>query len=84
VTGALSLGVKRPASEADHSSPSTAEVKNAWSYISTPKYVFMVWCLVTHRDDNDDDDNNNKLQTSFMEPVIFERYEPKLNLLDNF
>jgi len=53
-------------------------------YFHVPKYVFMVWCLVTHRDDNDDDDNNNKLQTSFMEPVIFERYEPKLNLLDNF
>jgi hypothetical protein len=35
-TGALSLGVKRPGRETDHSSPSSAEVKNAWSYTSTP------------------------------------------------
>jgi hypothetical protein len=36
VLGALSLGVKRPEREADHSPPSSAEVKNAWSYTSTP------------------------------------------------
>jgi hypothetical protein len=36
VSGALSLGVKRPGHEADHSPPSSAEVKNAWSYTSTP------------------------------------------------
>jgi hypothetical protein len=29
-------GVKRPGREADHSSPSSAKVKNAWSYTSTP------------------------------------------------
>jgi hypothetical protein len=50
VPGALSLGVKRPGCEADHSPPSSAEVKNAWSYTSTPQYVFMAWCLVKHRD----------------------------------
>jgi hypothetical protein len=50
VPGALSLGVKRPRSEADQSPPSSAEVKNAWSYNSTPQYVFMEWCLVKHRD----------------------------------
>jgi hypothetical protein len=50
VPGALSLGVKRPGREADHSPPSSAEVKNAWSYTSTPQYVFMAWCLVKHRD----------------------------------
>jgi hypothetical protein len=32
----LSLGVKRPGLEADHSLPSSAEVKNDWSYTSTP------------------------------------------------
>jgi hypothetical protein len=48
--GALSLGVKRPGREADHSPPSSAEVKNAWSYTSIPHYVFMSWCLVKHRD----------------------------------
>jgi hypothetical protein len=47
---ALSLWVKRPGHEADHSPPTSAEVKNAWSYISTPLYVFMAWCLVKHRD----------------------------------
>jgi hypothetical protein len=36
VLGAFSLGVKRPGREAAHSPPSSAEVKNAWSYISTP------------------------------------------------
>jgi hypothetical protein len=36
VTGALSVGVKWPGREADHSLPSSAEVKNAWSYTSTP------------------------------------------------
>jgi hypothetical protein len=50
VPGALSLGVKRPGREADHSPPSSAEVNNARSYTSTPQYVFMAWCLVKHRD----------------------------------
>jgi hypothetical protein len=50
VPGAISLGVKRPGCEADHSPPSSAEVKNAWSYTSTPQYAFMTWCLVKHRD----------------------------------
>jgi hypothetical protein len=36
VPGALCLQVKRPGREADHSPPSSAEVKNAWSYSSTP------------------------------------------------
>jgi hypothetical protein len=36
VPGALSLGVKRPGSEADHTLPYSAKVKNAWSYTSTP------------------------------------------------
>jgi len=42
--------VRRPGHEADHSHPSSAEVKNAWSYTAAPQYVFMVWCLVKHRD----------------------------------
>jgi hypothetical protein len=44
-TGALSLGVKRPGGEADHSLPSSAKVKNAWRYISTPQYVLMALVL---------------------------------------
>jgi len=33
--------VKQPECEADHSPPSSAEVKNVGSYSSTPPYVFM-------------------------------------------
>jgi hypothetical protein len=36
VPGTLSLGAKRPGREADHSPPSSAEVKNAWCFTSTP------------------------------------------------
>jgi hypothetical protein len=43
-------GVKWPGCEADHSPLSSAKVKNAWSYTSTPQYVFMLLCLVKHRD----------------------------------
>jgi hypothetical protein len=35
-TGALSPGVKRPGRKDNHSPPSSAEVKNAWSYVTTP------------------------------------------------
>jgi hypothetical protein len=37
----ISPGVKRMGREADHWSPASAEVKNAWSYTSTPPSVFM-------------------------------------------
>jgi len=36
VPGALSLGIKQPERETDHSPTSTAEVKNGWRYTSTP------------------------------------------------
>jgi hypothetical protein len=36
--------------EADHSPPSSAEVKNMWSYTSTTSSAFMAWCLIKHRD----------------------------------
>jgi hypothetical protein len=61
-TQSLSLGVKRPSHEADHSPPSVAEVTNAWNYTSTlhtsswrgawlsTRYVFMAWYLVKTRD----------------------------------
>jgi hypothetical protein len=35
-TGGSFSGVKRPGLEADHSPPSSAEVKNAWNYTSIP------------------------------------------------
>jgi hypothetical protein len=46
VPGALSLGLKRPGRETDHSPPCSAEVKNAWRYTTTPQYAFMAWCSV--------------------------------------
>jgi hypothetical protein len=49
VAGVLSLGVKRPKCEADHSPSSSAEVKNAWSYTSTPSCVSMAWCYVKNK-----------------------------------
>jgi len=36
VSGTLSLGLKRPGRESDHSPPHSAEVKKAWGYTSTP------------------------------------------------
>jgi hypothetical protein len=44
-----SPGVKQLGHEADYSFPSSAQVKNAWSYILTPPYIFMKGCLVQHR-----------------------------------
>jgi hypothetical protein len=45
-TGGYLHGGKLPGREADHSPPSSSEVKNA----STPPYVFMARCLIKHRD----------------------------------
>jgi hypothetical protein len=43
---ALSPGVKRPKREADHSPPSSAEVKNKLSYTSTSSYgKYFVYCI---------------------------------------
>jgi len=50
VSGAVSSGVKGPGLEADHSLPSSADVKNSWSYTFTPPYVFIAWYLVKQRD----------------------------------
>jgi len=44
--GLFSPGLKWPWREPDHSTPSSTEVKNAWSYTSTPQYAFMAWCSV--------------------------------------
>jgi hypothetical protein len=45
VPGALSPGVKRPGREADHSPPTSAEVKKTWIYTSTPPYAFTATTL---------------------------------------
>jgi hypothetical protein len=49
---ALYRGVKRPGREADHSPPSSAKVKNVWSYTFTSQYGFKVWCTVEKRRDS--------------------------------
>jgi hypothetical protein len=64
VPGALSLGIKRPGCEADHSPPSSAEDKNERSYTSSPQYVFMEWCLIKH---------------SIRRGVVFTRLYPKVS-----
>jgi hypothetical protein len=49
VPGALSLGIMRPGREADHSPPSSAEVKEcAELYLHSPIRL-QAWCLVKHR-----------------------------------
>jgi hypothetical protein len=48
-TEALSPRIKRPEREANHPPPFNTEIKNTWSYISTPLYVFMAWYLVKRR-----------------------------------
>jgi hypothetical protein len=50
VTGALSSGGKRLGSQGEHSPPSSAEVKNAWSYTSTPQHVLVARYLVKQRE----------------------------------
>jgi hypothetical protein len=49
VPGALYLGVKRPGREADHSPPSSTEVKERVELYLHPQYASMAWCLVKHR-----------------------------------
>lgn len=48
IPGALSSGLKRPESEADHSPPTSAAVKNAWRCTSTPPYISMACRLMKH------------------------------------
>jgi hypothetical protein len=45
VPAVLSSGIKRQGRESDHSPPSSAKVKNSWSYTFSPSYVFVAWCL---------------------------------------
>jgi len=47
-TGVSSLGVKRLERDTDHLHPSSAEVKNVWSYTCTPPYVYLAWCIVKY------------------------------------
>jgi hypothetical protein len=42
VTGVFSLEVKLPGREADHSPPTSAEIKKIWIYTPTSPYVFFM------------------------------------------
>jgi len=44
----LPPGIKRSKREADHSLLCSAEIKNVWSYNSTPPYLFLAWYLIKH------------------------------------
>jgi hypothetical protein len=46
VTEFLSPAVKLPGRKGDHSSPSSAEVKNVWDYTSSPYSYFVAPCCV--------------------------------------
>jgi hypothetical protein len=46
----LSPWIKQARYDSDHSLWFSAEVKNSWSYIPIPPYVFIVWCLYKHGD----------------------------------
>jgi hypothetical protein len=46
VPGSLSLGVKRSVREADHSPPSSAEVKERVELYLHSQYAFIAWCSV--------------------------------------
>jgi hypothetical protein len=48
--GLLSPGVKRLGREANHSAPSSAELKDAWSYASAFQYNYVEQYLVKHTD----------------------------------
>jgi hypothetical protein len=49
VPGTLSPRVKRQGREADHSPPTSAEVKKMWIYTSTPPYAIMAYCSMPIR-----------------------------------
>jgi hypothetical protein len=50
ILSSFSLGVKRPGREADHSPPSSSEVKKCVELYLHSQYAFMAWCLVKYRE----------------------------------
>jgi hypothetical protein len=45
--GFFFLGVKRPGSEANHTFPTSTEIKNTWIYPSTSPYIFIALCAIS-------------------------------------
>jgi hypothetical protein len=52
VPAAVSVEVKQPVREADHSPPSSAEFKISWRFTSTPQYALIAWCSVEKHRNN--------------------------------
>jgi hypothetical protein len=50
VPRASSPDVQRPRHEADHLLPFDVAVKNAWRVTSTPPYIFIVLCILKHKE----------------------------------
>jgi hypothetical protein len=50
IPGVVSPEVERPEHETDNSLSSSTEVKNAWSYTTTPPYVLMARRLIKDKD----------------------------------
>jgi hypothetical protein len=50
VQGAISMEVKRPEREANHTLPSNVEVKNAWSYTSTRLWISLHSAITMPKD----------------------------------
>jgi len=50
VEGGLPPGTKLTEYEAELLPASSANVKNVWSYTSSPTHAFMSWCLLKRRE----------------------------------
>jgi hypothetical protein len=50
IEGYFSGRIKQPGREADHSPPTSVEIKNTWIYTPTPAYDFMMSWLLKHKD----------------------------------
>jgi hypothetical protein len=71
VPDTLSSGVKRPESYGNHLPPSSNEVSNAWTFTSTPPYVFMAW----HRDTESADKLKCKKLLQYDEEIVVQLWQ---------
>jgi hypothetical protein len=65
--------LKRPERDANHSTSSSVEVRNAWSHSSIPEHVLTAWCLIkqwiSHRESLpylNNKETENKLATYYV------------------
>jgi hypothetical protein len=84
VPGDLSLGVKRPRRETDHSPPSSAKVKSVWSYTSTPPLhlqgVVLIWSyLYANKCSNEIQEGANEVYQGYSAAAIITRTKLCIN-----